>query len=219
MVFLGRNTIKNSPLDISIDHSFNSQPGRCNYIMAPARPATAEWEIENMTAWLKYIQDQADTKHGVDSAYIHPRVLTYSTDKQKTEWIGYEEGAEELDVFAKLGKAKKGGRKTWVAVLKGPNESYVGKETKGSGQHQWDLVDSHMWTVALVNRGKKGEGKDLFLFDCDVVLPTEDEVKHAKDLETQLQRVFVAEVEKWDFKLSGVFLGSAGDGRAGRGIP
>ena len=149
-----------------------------------------------MMAWLEHLQDEANAEHGEESAYIHPRVLTYSSDKQKTEWMGYEEGAEDLDVFAKLAKAKKDGRKTWVAVVNGANESYVGKESKGSGKNQWDVVDPHMWAVAVVNRGKKGEGKDLFIFDCDAVLPSEGERKHAKDLETQLQRVFVAEAKK-----------------------
>ena len=173
--------------------------------------------MDNMLSWLKHLQDRADAAHGTESAYIHPRVLTYSSDKQKGEWMGYEERAEDLDVFAKLAKAKKDGRQTWVAIVKGPSESYVGKGSKGSGKNQWDLVETHMWAVALVNRGKQGEGKDLFIFDCDAVLPAAGEKKHAKDLETQLQRVFVAEVKKWDFKLSGIHLGSAGEARAGLG--
>ena len=48
-----------------------------------------------------------------------------------------------------------------------------------------------MWAVAIVSCGKKGAGKNLYIFDCDAVLR-----KHAKDLDTQLQWKFVHEVKK-----------------------
>ena len=174
--------------------------------------------MDNMLAWLEQLQERADAAHGTEAAYIHPRVLGFSTDKQKVEWKGYEERSEDLDVFAKLAKVKKDGRnKAWVAVVKGPSESYVGKESKSTGQNQWDLVVTHMWAVAIVNRGKQGEGKDIFIFDCDATLPAAAERKHAKDLDTQLQRVFVDEAKKWDFKLGSVHIGTAGEGKAGLG--
>ena len=83
-----------------------------------------------------------------------------------------------------------------MAVVEGPCQSYVGMASKVSGEKQWNLPLNYIWAVAIVQREEKGAGKDLFIFDCDAVLLSEGQVKHAKDLETQLQRVFVAEVKK-----------------------
>ena len=149
-----------------------------------------------MTEWLEHLQQQADEEHGAQSAYVHPRVLRFASEKQKTEWVGYIEEAENLDVFGRLEKAKKGGRAVWVALVVGPCESYVGKTTAGSGRSQWQDVVEHMWAVAIVNRAGKGKGKELFIFDCDATVPEAGDKVHAKDLDTQLQRVFVGEVKK-----------------------
>ena len=163
-----------------------------------SRPTQRAWQPAEMATWLRELQTRADAAHGSeDSVYIHPHPLRFTTEHQKNEWDGYynPEDLAVMDSFGRLEKAKKGSRKTWVAVVVGPSATYVGKKKAAADEEQWDQVDNHMWAVAVVSCGGKGAGKNLYIFDCDAELGGEKK-QHAKDLATQLQRVFVAAVKK-----------------------
>lgn len=164
--------------------------------MTATRPTSSDWSISQADAWLAELTQLSISNLGADSApYVHPRVVTWSSQKQKDEWGGYEEGAEQRDTFQKPNKEKKGGsHAVWVMFLDTPSESYVGKPTAGTARRQWDLVGQHAWAAAVVKR--EGKGKDVYIFDCDIEVPSEPRAVRVKDLKTQRQRVFIEEVRK-----------------------
>lgn len=53
----------------------------------PARPTTAEWNMEEMTDWLAGLQEQSVEKFGEEkSAYVYPTVLIYKDLKAKANY-------------------------------------------------------------------------------------------------------------------------------------
>lgn len=152
--------------------------------------------MDEMLAWLADLGQRSVSSLGADKApWVHPRVVSFSNQKQKDEWRDYEEGVDERDTFQKPNKEKKGGsRAVWVFFLDTPSESYVGKPTAGTTKPQWDLVGQHAWAAAVVRR--EGKGKDLYIFDCDIEVPSEPRAVRVKDLETQRQRVFIDAVRE-----------------------
>lgn len=172
--------------------------------------------MPEMIAWLADLKERSASSLGdsVGAPWIHPRVVSFSTRKQKDKWRGYGDGWDQRDTFQKPNREEKGGSHTvWVLFFDTPSESYVGKATAGTTRPQWDLVGQHAWAAAVVKR--EGKGKDLYIFDCDMEVPSEPRTVRVKELQTQRQRVSIGEVRKWDFSLEQIFVGNAGEENAG----
>lgn len=152
--------------------------------------------MQEMIAWLTDLAQRSTSSLGPDKApWVHPRVVSFSTQKQKEEWRGHEEGWSQRDTFQKPNKQeKRGSHAVWVLFFDTPSESYVGKRIAGKAGPQWDLVGQHAWAAAVVKR--EGKGKDIYIFDCDMEVPEEPRAVRAKDLQTQRQRIFIEEASK-----------------------
>ena len=182
----------------------------------------ANWIMTEMLEWLAQLQKTAEEEaKGGSYVYIHPRVVTYSDANMKNEWLGYEEAADERDSFSAVYRESKGKRSVWLLMCDAPNGKYAGvrptPEQRKQGLRQWDLVESHAWAVALVDcegKDKRGCGKNLYIFDSDMVMGKPYRVK---DLRTQRQRKLV-EAARDCMKISGVFVSNAGAQNAGRDI-
>lgn len=171
-----------------------------------------------MLAWLEELQSHATTKHGTSAAYVHPFPITFTNNKQKDEWVGYQEAVKTRDTIQKFEKANHNKAKTWVALCDTPNQSYVGitlsDEEKARGVRQWDKVEWHSWGLAVVATASS-PGKCAYIFDCDQQLPAAGAKFHAKDLTTQTQRHFISVAKDWNVKK--LFIGNAGGENANRG--
>lgn len=174
--------------------------------------------MENMLAWLKELQSDATAKHGPSAAYVHPNPITFTSHKQKNEWVGYQEAAENRDTIQKFEKVNHNKAKTWVALCDTPNQSYIGitlsDEEKVQGVRQWDKVGWHSWGFVVVAAASL-PGKCVYIFDCDQELPSVGAKFHAKDLTTQTQRQFISVAKEWNVKK--LFIGNAGGENANRG--
>lgn len=195
--------------------------------MSTPRPTEADWDMQQMLAWLKYMQQQAKEAHGADAAYIHPHPITYYDDIQKQQWLlePFEQDSEFRDTVQKLEKSKKDGAKTWIAYCNTPNKSYVGISLTAAEKavpnddperaRQWHKPGRHAFVVVLTL--PPSGGKHLYIFDSDQSLPSEPAGKAVKDFDCQAARIFVQKMtgSKMKLNIKRIFVGNRGEEYSG----
>lgn len=127
---------------------------------------------------------------GRDGPYTHPKLLSFTNAKEKRNWLLFPD-SKDCGTYSDFFVRPRGDYKVLIACFSTFVGSYV-------GEPDWDQKSWHAWGAAVINKGKRGSGKELVIWDCE---PNEhvdcpwDKVLFAQ------QRHFVKLVrDKWKFE-------------------
>ena len=133
------------------------------------------------------------------SIYVHPRVLSFASRRDKTNWAGSLLDAADRDVASKFIKASKpdgqgGSKRYWIALLSAPYTGEADDQQKGSwvGRQQ-DTIAYHCSTIAIV---KAQRGYYLMVWDPDPNLKAGKVKARIKDVLRGLQYSLYKQLRK-----------------------
>ena len=184
---------------------------------APTRPSTDQLHEKDSGDWLTSLDTKATEKFGSTGAWICEKPITFVDQKMKEtqEQYGYE--GHNLLHMSRIAKVSHHGARTWVVFCVTPLKTFVGKtltaEQKEEGMKQFDIGDNHAFAAAVVSAKKHGNGKHIYIFDCDQAVPQEPMTMRVRDLHTQRARklVEVLSTGKGVDRDAKVFVGNRGE--------
>lgn len=131
---------------------------------------------------------QAECEKQGNNIYIHPRVMSFSSEKEKVNWMDCMPEIDRLDrgVFSNFTHTGKENKQYWLGLFPTPIYAWVnGKKDS----NQWDDEAWHCWAVAVVPGMDSMLGRHIFVYDCDPKIPERRIFEDAKDQREEDRRL------------------------------
>ncbi|OTB04768.1 hypothetical protein M426DRAFT_320356 [Hypoxylon sp. CI-4A] len=150
---------------------------------APSDPESLGSEIAT------FLQQFRDPMINGNCPYIHMRAISFHSDQDRANWIGYMPDPLTRDLFSNFGGSDpKYKKNTQIGLFSTPTGQLVG--------NQWQDRGWHVYVVAIVRDAiPDRKGKRILIWDCDPV-PTASETTRWRSVLWGRQRTFVDYLRK-----------------------
>ncbi|KAI1408398.1 hypothetical protein F5Y13DRAFT_172829 [Hypoxylon sp. FL1857] len=123
----------------------------------PANPESLGTDIST------FLQQFWEPMANGNGPYVHPRAISFHSDQDRTNWIGYMPDTLARDLFSNFGGSDpKYQKNTLIGLFSTPNGRLVG--------NQWEDRGWHVYVVAIIRDVMDDKcGKRILIWDCDPV--------------------------------------------------